>query len=199
MNILTLVFALLLALSFTISPAPVEAQLEPPHVLIGQARSKGQPAIPGTPIEAWDKQTKIGEAAVAADGMYILKVSKPRGRTIIFTVGGISASENLATWGMGEIQRDFDLSANDQLVGEVPASRIAQVMGTAFVRAFAFDNATKEWLFYNQSVAEYSTLTTLTPERPYLFLVSRDYSIALNGKMREFACRNGKCWNQVVW
>ncbi len=198
MNLLPLVLTRLLALFFTMGAAPVEAQLEPPHVLIGQARSKGQPANPGTLIEAWDKQAKVGEATVVADGMYVLKVSKPRGRTITFTVGGISASETLATWSMGKIQRDFELSANDQLAGEVTASRIAQVMGTASVRAFAFDDAAKEGLFYDQRAAEYSTLTTLTPERPYLFLVSRDYSIALNGKIREFTCGNGNCWNQVV-
>lgn len=121
-----------------------------------------------------------------------------KGRLITFTVRGISTSQTLSTWSMGEIQRGFNLSANDQLAGEVPASKKAQVMGTAFARAFAFDDATREWRFYYQSAAEFNTMTTLTPGRPYLFLVSRDYSTALNGKMREFTCRNGNCWNQVV-
>ena len=100
---------------------------------------------------------------------------------------------------MGEIQTGFVLSASDQLVGEVLITRVAEVLGDAFVRAFAFDNATKEWQFYAKDVAEFSTLTTLAPGKPYLFLVAQDTNAMLNGKTRVMTCRDGNCWNTVVW
>ena len=191
--------ALPLLLLLAIPALPLYAQLEPPHVLIGQARVNGQLADQGAIVRAWDGTTKLGEAAVRAGGIFVLRVSKPQGEIVSFTVAGIPASGTLTTWRTGEIQRDFDLSASDQLVGEVPITALAAALGDVFVRVFTFDNATKEWIFYAPSAAEYSTLTTLTPGQPYLFLVSRDHSASMNGQFRQLTCRNGNCWNQVVW
>ena len=63
------------------------------------------------------------------------------------------------------------------------------------IRAFYFDNATKQWQFYAPRVQDVSTLTEFRQGEPYWLLVS--------GSVRTghlcLSCLGDNCWNVVVW
>ena len=174
---------------------------EMPHIFIGRATLSGQAAAPNMEITAWDGATRIGLAQSAEGGRYVIQVARSYG-PITFKIDGFPAAPSHPAWTMGQVTNGFNLTATTAshcLQGTVPASTLTNAVGGRIVRIFAFDNATKEWLFHDPEVAEFSDLQQLVPGKPYYILVSESFEIRLNGTNRRLTCSGGNCWNQLVW
>jgi hypothetical protein len=65
------------------------------------------------------------------------------------------------------------------------------------LRVFYFDNATKEWSFYDPrpEVARFNTLREMVEGEPYWVGVRRDQHPAIQGRLRSFV----EGWNLLVW
>ena len=74
-------------------------------------------------------------------------------------------------------------------------------LGDNLVRVFYFNNVDKSWSFYDprDEFAELNTLTELVAGQSYWILVDEDQKPTLNGKVRDFTCVGGECWNSIVW
>ena len=175
--------------------ASAEAQLLPPHVLIGTATINGQTAPAGTEIIAWHEAEKLGEATAKAGGAFVLQVSRPRGR-VHFKVGGIT-TEAPFEWKTGTIQRDFVLAAISHLSGQVTPDRFQEATGGRLVSIFYFDNSSKSWAFWDGNIG--GTLLVLTPGETYWVRVSKTVSVRANGREQVLSCVDNNCWNQLVW
>ena len=175
---------------------------ELPHVFIGKAVLNGGIPALGTEVTAWDGSTKIGTTHTSAGGLYIIQVARAYG-PVPFKLGGITAGQSYAQWRMGHITTDFDLTATASstncLEGRVPVEMLVNVLKGQVLRVFAFDNATKQWQFYDPQIAEFSDLELLIPGRPYYFLIDSDFDVLLNGSYRQLSCSYGNCWNILVW
>ena len=94
----------------------------------------------------------------------------------------------------------FTVTESGVNAGDItPAAQAVENLGDNFVRAFHFNNDTKEWAFYDPEVAEDSTLMNFITGESYLMLVSSTTEVILNNKTRNLTCVGGNCWNQIVW
>ena len=94
----------------------------------------------------------------------------------------------------------FTVAESGVTAGDItPAAQAVENLGDNFVRAFHFNNDTKEWAFYDPMVAEDSTLQNFITGETYLMLVSSTTEVILNNKTRNLTCVGGNCWNQIVW
>ena len=72
-------------------------------------------------------------------------------------------------------------------------------LGDNFLRAFNFNNDSKSWTFYDPAVGDASTMTHFIGGSSYWILVGQDASVILNRKSRNLTCKDGNCWNLIVW
>lgn len=100
-------------------------------------------------------------------------------------------------WQSGQVTAGFNLSVGDAGSG-TDASSLFRAL-PQLLRAFSFDNATKEWAFFDRQAADFSTITRFIPRNYYWFLVSGTTSLVLNGVERELTCVEDNCWNVIVW
>ena len=67
---------------------------------------------------------------------------------------------------------------------------------------FHFNNGTKAWTFYDPrpEFADLNTLTELIADQPYWVLVKADQAgVDWNGRLVDFTCAAGDCWNLEIW
>jgi hypothetical protein len=85
-------------------------------------------------------------------------------------------------------------------------AQAVQPLGQNLVRAFHFNNTTKEWTFYDPR-PEFSMANTLDQfvgVQPYWIKVTENQTLELNGQSRTLTCVNPgtpqeDCWNLIVW
>ena len=139
-----------LALLLTVSTT-VLAQQTRPHAFTGSAMMGDEIAAEGTLVTAYIDGIFGGAAGVRADGSYVLKVNPPSGvsysgKVVTFTVGILRANQS-AEWMEG------DVSLLDLTTGRVnrPSEEVFADLVTAgiLIVVWHFDNATKEWTFYD--------------------------------------------------
>lgn len=82
---------------------------------------------------------------------------------------------------------------------KTPVAEAFQPLGNKLVRVFHFDNATKNWLWYDPDVPSESTLTAMELGKSYWILVTETVEFELNGRTRRLTCANSNCWNLFPW
>ena len=178
-------------------PMSVLAQGDVPHIFIGTAEVNGLTAPTGTPITAWDGGSQIGSTAVTAGGKFTIYVSRAPGR-ITFKIDNVDAAESHPSWEFGGLKTGFTLTADGQRFQGLAAQAMAPP-GSNFVRAFAYDNDTKNWFFYDPRAGEANTLNSFVTRQPYFILVTESIGVTLNGRYWNLTCSGGNCWNLIVW
>ena len=169
---------------------------EPPHIFTGTATLNGRPAGTGIAIDAYDGGRLIGATVTQAGGRYTIHVHRSQG-IITFRVNQQAAAESWTTWQQGQVTPGFNLTAAAGSSESDPSRLFAALPD--LVRAFAFDNATKQWNFFDPVVPEVSTLTRFVPGNTYWLLVARTTELLLNGAERNLSCVGDNCWNLIVW
>ena len=178
-------------------PMSVLAQNDAPHLFIGTAVVNGLTAATDTPITAWDGDTQIGSTKVTAGGKFTIYASRTPGR-ITFKIDNVDAAESHPAWEFGGLETGFTLTADGQRFQGLAAQAMAP-LGSNFVRAFAYDNDTKSWFFYDPRAGESNTLTSFVTRQPYFILVTESIGVTLNGRYWNLTCSGGNCWNLIVW
>lgn len=179
----------------TSAPPQLPGGSEPPHIFTGQSTLNGSPAGQGVAIDAYDGGRLIGATVTQAGGRYTIHVHRAAG-VITFRVNQQAAAESWTTWQQGQVTPGFNLTA--AAGSESDPSRLFAALPD-LVRAFAFDNATKQWDFFDPVVPEVSTLTRFMPGNTYWLLVSRSTWLLLNEVERNLTCVGDNCWNLIVW
>ena len=106
--LLLIAIAALLAVSI---PAIVSAQEPPPNRFYGAVRIDGNPAPPGTPIEAFARGVSAAKTTVTSAGRYLFDVPRlSNGTPLTFKVSGYDVVET-ATWQQGQ-RTPLDLNAS---------------------------------------------------------------------------------------
>lgn len=84
---------------------------------------------------------------------------------------------------------------------KTPVAEALQPLGNKLVRVFHFDNATKNWLWYDPEVPGYGGLTEMETGKPYWIKVTETVrQVQLNGRPRDLTCKaDGNCWNLEGW
>lgn len=91
---------------------------------------------------------------------------------------------------------------------KTPVAEGIRPLGNKFVRAFHFDNATKNWLWYDPEAPAQSTLKEFLLGRPYYILVTSDATLVSPSRPSEddphnLTCKgsgaNRNCWNTINW
>ena len=186
----------------TPAPTPTAPQLPggdgvPPHIFIGTATLNGSPVGQGVAIDAYDGGRLIGATVTQAGGRYTIHIHRAEG-VITFRVNNQMAAESWTTWRQGQVTTGFNLTAGGSSSNETVPSRLFAAL-PELVRAFAFDNATKRWDFFDPAAADDSTLTRFIPRNSYWLLVSHTTRLLLNGIERDLFCVEDDCWNLIVW
>lgn len=187
----------------TPAPAPTAAspQLpgggEPPHIFTGTATLNGRSASPGISIDAYDGSRRIGATVTQANGRFSIHVHRSSG-PITFQVNNQPAAETWTSWQQGQITTAFNLNASGTGDSDSDPNQVFAGLPD-LVRAFAFDNATKQWSFFDPVAADVSTLTRFVPQNIYWILVFRTTSLMLNGVEQQLSCVDDDCWNLIVW
>ena len=180
----------------TTDPPQLPGSSEPPHIFTGQATLNGSPAGQGIAIDAYDGGRLIGATVTQAGGRYTIHVHRSAG-IITFRVNQQAAAESWTTWQQGQVTPGFNLTAAAGSSESDPSRLFAALPD--LVRAFAFDNATKQWDFFDPVVPEVSTLTRFVPGNTYWLLVSQSAWLLLNEVERNLTCVGDNCWNLIVW
>lgn len=90
---------------------------------------------------------------------------------------------------------------------KTPVADGIRPLGNKFVRAFHFDNATKNWLWYDPEAPAQSTLTEFRTGRPYYILVTSDATLVSPSRPADnphnLTCKGSgaarNCWNTINW
>ena len=186
----------------TPTPTAAPPQLQggsgvPPHIFIGTANLNGSPAGPGIAIDAYDGGRLIGATVTQAGGQFSIHTHRAEG-VITFQVNNQIAAESWPAWRQGQVTTGFNLTAAAGSSNETDPARLFAALPD-LVRAFAFDNTTKSWFFFDPAAAEVSTLTRFIPQHAYWLLVSHTTRLLLNGVERNLSCVADDCWNIIVW
>lgn len=185
----------------TATPAP-PTQLpattgEPPHIFSGWASIDGISARAGVAVDAYDGDNNlVGATTTTANGRFTIHVHRAV-NPITFQVDERTAAQSWETWQLGQVTGGFNLTVGDA-ADRTDAAWLFDALPD-LVRAFTFDNQTKEWSFFDQETPEANTLLQFIPQRSYWFLVSRTTTMVFNAVERELFCAEGNCWNVIVW
>ena len=85
--------------------------------------------------------------------------------------------------------------------GDYPAPEALEPLGDNLVRVFHFNHDNRTWEFYDPrpEFAELNTLSVMSVGRPYWILVRDSDRVTINLVTHHLTCRNGSCWNRIVW
>ena len=94
----------------------------------------------------------------------------------------------------------FQVSPGGSVTGNgLPVAEALAGMVDRLDVVFYFDNLTKGWSFYDPLLGEENTLRFMSDGGLYFILVSETVEAVLNGRSRTLTCRDGNCWNVIVW
>ena len=114
--------------------------------------------------------------------------------SVIMEVG----EEEHLTIAIGEVE----ILSEGAIGTEITAAEGLANLGDNLVAVFHFNNAAKEWSFYDPrpEFADLNTLENMVQGEAYWILVSEDVDeVVLNNKVRSLTCRGDDCWNLEVW
>ena len=114
--------------------------------------------------------------------------------SVIMEVG----EEEHLTIAIGEVE----VLSEGAIGTEVTAAEGLANLGDNLVAVFHFNNAAKEWSFYDPrpEFADLNTLDNMVQGEAYWILISEDVEeVVLNNKVRSLTCRGDDCWNLEVW
>ena len=130
----------------------------------------------------------------AATAEVIVPGLDPGTYSVIMEVG----EEEHLTIAIGEVE----VLAEGAIGTEVSAADGLANLGDNLVAVFHFNNAAKEWSFYDPrpEFADLNTLDNMVQGEAYWILVDEDVDeVVLNNKVRSLTCRGDDCWNLEVW
>ena len=123
--------------------------------------------------------------------------------TLTFLVPGIGAGQQNVRASVAGVtaSASFNISLSGVSEGApTPVAEALEKLGDRFVRSFHFNNDTKVWTYYDPELAEdENTQQFMVTGETYLVLVRENVEAVLNGKARQLTCRQGNCWNQIIW
>ena len=94
----------------------------------------------------------------------------------------------------------FTVTVSGVAPGDITAAAQAvENLGDKFVRAFNFNNDTKDWTFFDPAAGDANTLANFITGESYWILVTETTEVILNNKTRNLTCVGGDCWNLLVW
>ena len=114
--------------------------------------------------------------------------------SVIMEVG----EEEHLTIAIGEVE----ILSEGAIGTEVTAADGLANLGDNLVAVFHFNNAAKEWSFYDPrpEFADLNTLDNMVQGEAYWILIAEDVDeVVLNNKVRSLTCRGDDCWNLEVW
>ena len=114
--------------------------------------------------------------------------------SVIMEVG----EEEHLTIAIGEVE----VLSEGAIGTEVTAAEGLANLGDNLVAVFHFNNAAKEWSFYDPrpEFADLNTLDNMVQGEAYWILIAEDVDeVVLNNKVRSLTCRGDDCWNLEVW
>ncbi len=80
-----------------------------------------------------------------------------------------------------------------------PVDEAMAMLGENFVRAFYFNNDTKDWTFCDPRAGDANTIEAFISGESYWILVKESRATIINGKVHLLICMEGNCWNQIGW
>ena len=170
---------------------------EPPHIFSGRATIDGVSAGAGVAIDAYDgNNVLVGATTTTAGGRFYIHVHRAA-NPISFQVNQRTAPQTWKTWQLGQITANFNLTVGNA-ADRTDAAWLFDALPD-LVRAFRFDNQTKEWSFFDRATPEVNTLLQFVPQQSYWLLVSRTTNLVFNAVERQLFCKEGNCWNVIVW
>ncbi|MDE2684574.1 MAG: hypothetical protein OXI54_10570 [Chloroflexota bacterium] len=92
----------------------------------------------------------------------------------------------------------------EAIVGGVAAELPGAVsdLGDSLEAIFHFNNTSKEWTFFDPrpEFADLNTLNEVNAGQPYWVLVDHSHEdVDWNGRLVDFTCAAGDCWNLEIW
>ena len=114
--------------------------------------------------------------------------------SVIMEVG----EEEHLTIAIGEVE----VLSEGAIGTEVTAAEGLANLGDNLIAVFHFNNAAKEWSFYDPrpEFADLNTLENMVQGEAYWILIAEDVDeVVLNNKVRSLTCRGDDCWNLEVW
>ena len=191
-KLLLLLLAIGLLAQAQASPALVQAQGVPPHIIMGVVRVDGGSVADGTRVIAWSGTEQAASTRVSG-GRYLLQVPQPTGpRQLTFTVDTFVSTQTVP-WEIGGANV-LNLNASS----EVSLLSLAlEPLGNNLTRVFYFDRGTESWQFYDPRPRfnNTSSLTRLVAGEPYWLEVNRSQTVTLNGQVRRLDLGG----NPLVW
>ena len=170
---------------------------EPPHIFSGRATIDGISAGAGVAIDAYDgNNVLVGATTTTAAGRFSIHVHRAA-NPISFQVNQRTAPQTWKTWQLGQITAGLNLTVGNA-ADRTDAAWLFDALPD-LVRAFRFDNQTKEWSFFDRATPEVNTLLQFVPQQSYWLLVSRTTTLVFNALERNLFCKEGNCWNVIVW
>ena len=119
-----------------------------------------------------------------------------------FLVPGLEVGQHTvqATAAGATASSTFDITVSGVTPGAPsPVAEAWAGLGVRLLRVFHFNNDTKEWTFYDPELEDLNTLGFMVAGETYLVLISETNGAVLNGKPRDLTCKEGNCWNHIVW
>ena len=138
----------------------------------------------------------MGATTTTANGRFNIHVHRAA-NPISFQVDQRTAPQTWKTWQLGQITANFNLTVGNA-ADRTDAAWLFDALPD-LVRAFRFDNQTKEWSFFDRATPEVNTLLQFVPQQSYWLLVSRTTTLVFNAVERNLFCKEGNCWNVIVW
>ena len=164
---------------------------QPPTVITGTVTQNGVPIAYGTTITALVNGEPSTSVTTKSSGSYTLNVIADSNDKITFNVNGSPSAESITLYDFGSIL-NLDLT-----IGNDIQSAIISPLGSNLIRVFNFNNATKNWSFYDPDPAlKYiNSLNAITPGSVYWIKIRYDTIVNLNGSSRNLYSG----WNLVSY
>jgi len=164
---------------------------QPPTVITGAVTQNGVPIAYGTTITALVNGEPSTSVTTKSAGSYTLNITADSYDKITFNINGSPSAESVTLYDFGSIL-NLDLT-----IGNDIQSAIVSPLGSNLMRVFNFNNATKNWSFYDPDPAlKYiNSLNAITPGSVYWIKIRYDTTVNLNGSSRNLYSG----WNLVSY
>ena len=150
-----------------------------------------------------DVEVKIGSASVnVPDGTYTDRDGAIEALEVV--VPGLDPALYTVQLKVEDTVTIGELTVLDDAVTGVAAELPGAVsdLGDNLDAIFHFNNTSKAWTFYDPrpEFADLNTLSELVGGQPYWVLVKENQEdVNWNGRLIDFTCAGGDCWNLEIW